>query len=154
MLQQKISSLDDGNYIVEGSDKTLDRNQVTDLLKSISTVPDIDEFFRNVHHYGEYPFEVKANTGVIVDLYEVEYPEPSDPIKETEELASHLDEIKDFQTQYLYPDSTTQDIIVGLRSEMMPDGSKVINPASGEKETTRAPARTSGWREALNVKLS
>lgn len=63
--------------------------------------------------------DVTARKGVIVDLYEVDYPTPSSPQKETQELARNLDEEHDFITQYLFPGATTEEVIVGLRSDIL-----------------------------------
>ena len=84
--------------------------------------------------------ETEANKGVVVDLYEVNYPAPADPMKETEQLASHLDEHKDFITQYLFPGSDSQDIVVGTETEI-------------EKRHKSKVAPTAGWRGVLSWRV-
>ena len=84
--------------------------------------------------------ETEANKGVVVDLYEVDYPAPADPMKETEQLASHLDEHRDFITQYLFPGSDSQDIVVGTETEIEKRHKSKVTP-------------TAGWRGVLSWRV-
>ena len=64
-----------------------------------------------------------ADKGVIVDLYEVDYTSP-DPMKDTQELARHLNEKEDFVTQYLFPGSETDEVLIGLRRDILHEQQK------------------------------
>jgi len=108
-------------YQIDDNDTPIDINSLKEMLKSIGQIDDkeIQGVIDEVDENGEKKINGPSNKGVIVDLYEVEYPTPSDPEKSTQELASHLDEKHDFVTQYLFPDSTTDEVIVGLRQDLM-----------------------------------
>jgi 8-oxo-dGTP pyrophosphatase MutT (NUDIX family) len=122
---QKITYLQDSFFNINNSDVAVEELQIKNLLKSQANITDdeVDDWVKEIKEKGSKEFPIKeANKGVIVNMYEVDYPMPRDPNKETQEMASHLDDNKDFVNQYLFPGSETQDIIVGLRSDVLEEG--------------------------------
>jgi hypothetical protein len=75
-------------------------------------------------------------------MYEVDYPTPVDPMKQTEELASHLDEKRDFVMQHVFPETETTDVIVGLRQDILKEKP---TEAPVPKESSKK-----NWRKVLS----
>lgn len=113
-------------YQVADNETPIDATTLREMIKSLSQKSDADvsKVMDNIDNQGETSLDVGNEKGVIVDLYEVPYTKPADPEKETQELARHLNEKKDFVTQYLFPGSTTNEVIVGLRQDIIPDAQK------------------------------
>jgi len=91
------------------------------------------------------PPQRPVEKGVVVDMYEVEYPVPANPLKETEALAEHLDEQNDFINQYLFPSTSTEDVLVTLQQreeDNAPDKQKALRNRS-------QPIAKQAWREVL-----
>lgn len=76
----------------------------------------------------------EADTGVIVDMYEVDYPTPKSPLKQTQELAHYLDEQRDFVTQYLFPGSEVEDILVNVQDARVKHTKAKFSPGSSWRE--------------------
>jgi hypothetical protein len=140
----KVAYLGEGMFQVGNNDIPLDETSLLQLVQSYADLDDgkaltwLDEIKQTKS--GQLQ-EKEANRGVIVDLYEVEYPTPTNPLKETEDLASHLDEKKDFVTQYLFPGNETKDITVGLAKDLL----KGQPQPSSIKQATKQ-----GWRRVLS----
>jgi len=136
---QKIASLGNGYYSIDDSDVVADTALVNQLLQKQSFMSDeeVKDFLSSFQPGQTKNFKVKANTGVVVNLYEVDYPAPPDPNEETQELAKHLDEYKDFVSQNIFPDTHIEDIVVDERS-------KILGPS--KKKVAKV-----GWREKLII---
>lgn len=119
----KISSVGENLYQYGEQEIPIDRETLLSILKVEARENHSPEsFVDDVDKNGSGEYEKKtANKGVIVDVYEVEYPAPSNPMKETQELAKNLDEYNDFITQYLFPGSNVEDINVELHSQIEKD---------------------------------
>lgn len=117
-----ITKLSSGMYQLDDNPVPIDQESLLALAnKDYGFDSDsLDIWKRNLDAQGAAALETDASKGVVVDMYEVEYPAPMDPNKETEDLASHLNEKRDFITQYLFPQTETNDVIVGLREDILP----------------------------------
>jgi len=124
---KKIGNL----YQIDDNETPIESSTLRTTLASLNQLSDaeVSKIMDSIDEKGELSLTSEANTGVIVDLYEVDYPTPPDPEKSTQDLASHLDEKKDFVTQYLFPDSYTEDVIVGLRQDLM-ENHKMPTPSN------------------------
>lgn len=114
-----------GNFLYQIDDNTvpINSNTLRGVLSNISSLEDseITKWIDDLESKGTKELMIKTGErGVIVDLYEVDYTF-TDPMKETQELARQLDEKKDFVTQYLFPGSTTEEVLIGLRQDLLPD---------------------------------
>lgn len=143
-----ISSIGSGFYQFDKNDVPLEEAQVSSLItdhfsfdpkKAASALRQLKEV--GTLRISETSKRT-ANKGTIVDIYEVEYPAPANPMKETEELASHLDEQEDFIVQNLYPGISSEDIAVDILQHDHPKDTKP-NHTSGRK---------CSWREYMNWK--
>ena len=133
ILIKKIGNL----YQIDDNETPIESSTLRSTLASLNQLSDaeVSKVMDDIDEKGELSLTAEANTGIIVDLYEVEYPTPPDPEKSTQELARHLDERKDFVTQYLFPDSSTEDVIVGLRQDLL-ENKKMPTPSAMNKETS------------------
>jgi hypothetical protein len=144
----KVAYIGEGLFQVGESEVPYEEASLKQLASSLSGMDDIktQTWIEEVIQTKQGQLEEKtADTGVIVDLYEVDYPTPSDPLKQTEELASHLDERKDFVTQYVFPATETKDVIVGLRQDLLKQkdhGSEPVKQASRQS-----------WRQVLSWEM-
>ncbi len=120
-----ITHLGNNLYQVNNEELVIDEIQVKNLIKSASQVSDVfvDSVVDSLQKGNSATLKL-ANKGMVVNLYEVEYPAPKDPNKETQELAGRLNEYNDFVSQYIFPSSKPQDVIIGLKEELFPDHSK------------------------------
>lgn len=112
----KIAFVSDNLYQINNEDIPLEEAQIRVLINSFGISEErAREIIENARKEGSVIISSKkeSNKGVVVNLYEVDYPQPKDPNKETQELASHLDEYDDFVTQYIFPGETAEDIEVG-----------------------------------------
>ncbi len=149
----KISSIGDDQYKFNDQEISLDKTDTITLLANLTNmnVEAATEAIENIDSDREFEGrqEDPTNTeiGTIVDVYEVHYPKPTDPMKETQELASHLNEHDNFVTQYLFPGSNVNEIGVGLTpikpGDPLKDG--VLEPAA------LTPTKEAGWRGELCV---
>ena len=140
----KVAYIGDGLFQVGENTVPVDESSLVALARDVAHLDEIQAFtwIDEVKQLKQGQLEEKtADTGVIVDLYEVDYPTPSDPMKQTEDLASHLDERKDFVTQYVFPATETKDVIVGLRQELLKDAKP---PQEAGKQSSQK-----GWRQVL-----
>lgn len=147
----KIANVGDNVYQLDENEAGLNRDNVFEVLTRAFGITSekaneiIDKVEKKRGEIQEI-LEKTAEKGVIVDMYEVDYPAPTDPMKETEDLASHLDERKDFITQYLYPQTTTDQIIIGLRSDILPPDSN----QGGEMNMNMSTSKLD-WRKAFEL---
>ncbi len=112
-----------GNFLYQIDDNTvpIDSNTLRSVLSNILSLEDskITKWIDDLESKGTKEIMIKTGEiGVIVDLYEVDYTF-TDPMKATQELARQLDEKKDFVTQYLFPGSTTEEVLIGLRQDLL-----------------------------------
>jgi len=64
------------------------------------------------------PIEKTAeNTGVVVDMYEVDY-YPPDIMHSDQEIAKKLDLVNDYVSRMVFPDTTVNDIVVGPKEHV------------------------------------
>jgi len=147
---KKIGNL----YQIDDNETPIDAITLRETISSIMSFkdPETSKMMDNIDEKGEVSLNTDDAKGVIVDLYEVDYPAPADPQKATQDLAGHLDEKKDFVTQYLFPGSTTEDVIVGLRQDLlenkkMPGQSEMITPGTTSKLKFKIAWATAGLDE-------
>ena len=143
----KVAYVGEGMFQVGDSDIPYDETSLLQLVQSYADLDDVQalNWIDKVKQSKQGSFEEKkANKGVIVDLYEVEYPTPANPLKETEDLASHLDERKDFVTQYLFTGNETKDITVGLAKDLVKGQPQQPVPKNASQK---------GWRTILSWEM-
>ena len=133
-------------YQIDDNETPIDSATLRSTLASLtnSDDPKVSSIMDDIDEKSELSLEVTANTGIVVDLYEVDYPPPTDPEKATQDLASHLNEKKDFVTQYLFPDRHTEDVIIGLRQDLL----------ENKKMPSQQGMETQGITGKLNFKIA
>jgi hypothetical protein len=117
----KVTFLGEGFFQLDDQSTPIDEESLKSFVKEAAAFDDAkaQEFVQDVKDSAHADLQITATKGIIVDLYEVDYPAPADPMKETEALASHLDEKHDFVTQYIFPQTETEDIVVDLRKNIL-----------------------------------
>jgi hypothetical protein len=137
MTIKKIGNL----YQIDDNETPIDSATLRNTLASLtnSDDPKVSKIMDDIDEKEETSLEIQGSKGVVVDLYEVDY-QSADPMKETQNLAKSLNEKRDFVTQYLFPDSTTDDVLVGLRQDVL-KGQDQSQPTRGPQE--QEPARLS-----------
>ena len=140
-------------YQINNSETPLDITSLRELLKESSTISNMNDWIDTLDEKGENEFELKtAEKGTVVNIYEVEYPTPSDPNKETQEMAASVDEYEDFVTQNLFPGVMPEDIIVTQR-EHKEDIKEGLGRLFNEKELRERGKRGSKehWKKVLST---
>lgn len=130
-----INHLGDSLYQIGDNDVPIDKDTLISMISSSLSLNDIAtlEWLGELEKEGAKELIVKTGEqGVIVDLYEVEY-DVTDPMKATQELASHLDEREDFVTQYLFPGSVTEEVLIGLRQDIFPKEKEALTAETSFK---------------------
>ncbi|MFA5396576.1 MAG: hypothetical protein WC346_11270 [Methanogenium sp.] len=141
----KVAYIDENIFQIGDDSVPIDELSLTRLAQSLSSMDETQakNWVEQVKQTKEGNLEEKtAEKGVIVDMYEVDYPPPANPMKETEELASRLNEKEDFVTQYVFPSSETQDVLVGLRQDILKEKPTEVPEL---KEATKR-----NWRQVLS----
>ncbi len=158
----KVSYVRDGEFKIDNGDTLLAEQSLKALLKEQAGMSELDaeQWVEEAKMAGEKDLDLlsvlgmdrksslnaNAATGVVVDLYEVDYPEPADKYKETQTLMKHLDEYEDFVTQYLFPSTETEDVIVMLHPEAegrerpvsdIVDEDDIVSASSGNKNQVK-----------------
>lgn len=108
-------------YQIGDNKVPIDSTTLREILANILNLDDLKstKWIDDLESTGSKELIVKTGErGVIVDLYEVEYT-VTDPLQSTQELARNLDEKEDFVTQYLFPGSATEEVIIGLRQDIL-----------------------------------
>jgi hypothetical protein len=136
-LGNELFQLDDNEIPVE----TTDIARLAIATGQCKTEEESIAFAESVKTTGEGNLQVEANKGVIVNIYEVDYPQPKNPRLETQELAGSVREERDFVTQYVYPSTEVEDVVVVLRKDLE-DGGKAHTPKASKR----------GWRQVLSWK--
>lgn len=132
-------------YQLNRSETPLDITSLRELLKESSNISNINDWLDRLDERGENEFELRtAEKGTVVNIYEVDYPTPSDPDKETQEMAASVDEYEDFVTQNLFPGVIPEDIIVTQREHKKDGPVKLFN----EQELRNYSKKY--WREVLS----
>ncbi len=119
-MMHKVTYLGNSLYQLDDNEIPIDREELLSLKKQSKklTSEELTEWIEEIDKKGSGIIQSFANTGVVVNMYEVDHSEPLDPNKETQEIAKHLDEYKDFITQYIYPDTEIDDLVVTLRQDL------------------------------------
>ena len=136
-LGNELFQLDDNEIPVE----TADISRLAMHTGQCKTEEESIAFVEAIKSKGEGSLQVESNKGVIVNIYEVDYPQPKNPRLETQELAGSVREVRDFVTQYVYPSTEVEDVVVVLRKDLE-DGEKARTPKASKK----------GWRQVLGWK--
>lgn len=117
----KITSLRNGYYQLNSNDIPIDKEQVTHIVNSLVNKEKSTELLKSLEKTGTVDLSFSnikvSNKERIIDLYEVEYSAPADSMKTTQDLANHLDEKHDFVTQYLFPDTDSEDTVISIKDE-------------------------------------
>jgi len=145
----KVANQGNGEYKYNDQEVSLDKEGMSSLISTLTGADKTaaNEIVDSMKEGAEVEMD-EANTevGTVVDVYEVHYPKPADPMKETQEIASHLDEYKDFVTQYLFPGSNVDEIGVGLTPAKPEE--ELIEGVESNPQEVPLPKRAN-WREVL-----
>jgi len=144
---QKVSYLGEGLYQLDNDSIPLDEETLKRVVAEIHSdwgVTSLESWLKELKEKKESSLNVQSSKGVVVNLYEVDYPPPKDPRKETQQVAQYVDEPRDFITQYIFPSSTSEDVLIGLRSDILADEEKLYKENIPDRET-----RESSWRDIL-----
>ncbi len=135
---QKIAYLGNDLYQLDDNEIPIDGEELKHIARDISGMDDTksEVFLDGVKTSGSGNLEVTANKGTIVNVYEVDYAAPADPNKETQQLGATVDEPRDFVTQYLFPGSSVEEVVVELRSKI-------------DEEERHKKSAVKGWRNVL-----
>lgn len=139
----KISKLSGEMYQINDEEIPVGIDTVKDIIASVDGDDKVLEQLTE-----ETPVEIIekiANRGTVVNIYEVDYPAPSDPNKETQEMASRVDEYNDFVTQNLFPGVSAEDIVVEMRQPDKQGPGKLFN----EQELRDKAHQKKSWRQKL-----
>lgn len=134
----KLTSLGNDLYQLGSEEIPLEEAQIKVLINSLGLSEErAREIIEKAQKEGSTIMSSKreSNKGVVVNLYEVDYSMPKDPNRETQELASHLDEYNDFVTQYIFPGKELSDIEVGTIDRDQKLKKKVSGMGSFSNET-------------------
>ena len=146
-MLQKISYLGNNLFQLDDSTIPLETEDIKRLAMDAGKMSECQAkaFLEKLESSGEADPETTAATGVVVNVYEVDYAPPKDPNLETQQLGSTVRENRDFITQYLFPSTNTQDVIVGLRKDLEEHG-------GGDRMPKNKKTSLKGWRKVLSYK--
>jgi len=145
----KVSKISEELYQINDSDTPIDSVSLRNILKYSSDIPEnnVNTWLDTLNEKKENQFEVTSNKGTVVNIYEVDYPQPSDPNKETQEMSKHLDEYEDAVSQNLFPGVPVEDILVTTQDKVEGPGrfftEKELRDYSKNKNVKK------GWRQIL-----
>lgn len=140
----KVSFISDNLYQINNEEIPLEEQQIKVLVNSLGLSDDrAREIIDISKKEGSVilPISKESNKGVVVNLYEVDYPAPKDPNKETQELVSHLDEYEDFVTQYIFPGEEVKNMEVSTIKRQLLNKKATIDGIGG--------LHSNSWRERL-----
>jgi hypothetical protein len=145
-MLQKISYLGNDLFQLDDSTIPLETEDIKRLAVDIGKMNECQakSFLEKLESSGEADLETTAATGVVVNVYEVDYVPPKDPKLETQQLGATVREQRDFITQYLFPSTETEDVIVGLRKDLS-EHSDGGGRMPRNKKTSRK-----DWRQVLS----
>lgn len=132
----KISKVGEDLYQINNQEIPIDRQSAIELVASTGNSGEVVMNHVDVTGFHEL-LEVTSNTGTVVNIYEVDYPQPKDPNKETQEMSRSVDEYNDFVTQNLFPGVSAEDIVVEMRQ---PDP---------KEHPQFVPKKRSSWRRLI-----
>jgi hypothetical protein len=147
-MLQKLSYLGNDLFQLDDSTIPLETDAVKRLAMDVGKMDEIQSkaFLEKLRESGEASLETTAATGVVVNVYEVDYVPPKDPKLETQQLGATVREQRDFITQYLFPSTETEDVIVGLRKDLS-EHSDGGGRMPRNKKTSRK-----NWRQVLGYR--
>ena len=125
----KIAKISEGIYRVDDNDMPVDLTIVRQIAENYGGLSNVEasKWLDELDVKNENQLEAKANTGVVVNIYEVDYPPPRNPNDATQEIAKNLDEYKDAVSQQIFPDSQTEDVVVDLRKNLQPQKNQKLH---------------------------
>ncbi len=137
MMESNLTIKHLGDFLYQVGDNTvpIDSSTLRGVLANILNLEDseITKWVDDLESKGAKELIVKTGEqGVIVDLYEVEYA-TTDPMKATQDLAKQLNEKEDFITQYLFPGSVTEEVLIGLRQDIFPKEKEALTSETSFK---------------------
>jgi len=140
----KVSKV--GNlYQINEGDTPIDITSLRNILKE-TNIKDINSWLDDLDKEGNNTFEITANKGTVVNIYEVDYPTPKNPNLETQEISKHLDEYEDAISQQIFPGVPVEDVVVTTQESLE---SKDVNEGSlfNEQELRDKANVKRGWKE-------
>ena len=140
----KVSKVGDLYQINEG-DTPIDITSLRGILKE-TNVNDINNWLDDLDKEGNNAFEITADKGTVVNIYEVDYPTPKNPNLETQEISKHLDEYEDAISQQIFPGVPVEDVVVTTQESLE---SKDVNEGRlfNEQELRDKGNVKRGWKE-------
>jgi len=105
----KITSLENGLYQVDNNDVPLELTGMIEFAKMMLPDPkDFDAFMEKLETKKQASLELKADTGLVVDMFEVDYPEGGQGNEDA--VLQNLDRKKDLVSETVLPDTTVPDV--------------------------------------------
>jgi len=148
----KVSKVGDLYQINEG-DTPIDITSLRSILKESNVKDEINNWLDSLDKEGENTFEVTANKGTVVNIYEVDYPVPSDPNKETQEISKYLDEYEDAISQQIFPGIPVEDILITTKTNDAKEKGVQQGRLFNEKELREKGKNIKrGWKELGDLK--
>ncbi|MFA5398662.1 MAG: hypothetical protein WC346_21790, partial [Methanogenium sp.] len=146
----KVSKVGDLYQINEG-DTPIDITSLRGILKE-TNITNINNWLDDLDKEGNNTFEITADKGTVVNIYEVDYPTPKNPNLETQEISKHLDEYEDAISQQIFPGVPVEDVVVTTQESLK---SKDVNEGRffNEQELRDKANVKRGWKERLRDQL-
>lgn len=142
----KIAKISNDLYQIDDNELPIDITELRQVVSSYGGLSDVDvsKKLDELDEKSEISLEKQANTAVVVDMYEVDYPSPPDPMKETQEIAKNLDEKNDFVNQFIFPQAQTEDVVVDLHKNIKKQPTQKFNWRT-LKQVQYDPGVEEGW---------
>lgn len=147
----KIAKIDDNIYQVNNGEIPIDTTSVRNLVQA-SGIEDVNDFMDKLDEKGNIELEdnfITANKGTVVNVYEVDYPQPKDPNKESQEMVSYLDEYEDAVSQNIFPGVSVEDVIITTRENLKNDKVGPGRFLNEQELREKAGNIKRGWKERL-----
>ncbi len=127
----KVTSLGDDLYKVNDEDTPIDKQELEGIVKDERHR--LDNFWKDLEEKKQASLELKADTGLVVDMFEVEYPQGQGS---EEEVLQNLDRKKDLVNEMVLPDTTIPDINVSVKREGRKNWRQVLQVKSWDTSVT------------------
>ncbi|MCK9543229.1 MAG: hypothetical protein M0R03_14505 [Novosphingobium sp.] len=116
----KIAKISENLFQVDDNELPISITEVRQIANGYGGLDNIEasKWIDELEEKGEHQLEAKANKGVVVNMYEVDYPPPQDPNKESQQVVKYLDEYDDAISQQVFPGVETKDVVVDLHKNL------------------------------------
>ncbi len=150
----KVAKISDNLYQLDNNEIPIDNDSLKGILKESSSIEEasINNWLDELDDKGENSFKIsQSGKGTVVNIYEVDYPQPEDPNKETQEMMKYLDEYEDAISQQLFPGVPVDDVLVTTQKDEK-EGQGRFFTEQELREKAKNVKR--GWKERLRDNLT